>query len=211
MSCPAEIKAAARAELSKRRAQSVSQTEKNRANVFSKIPEAANLEREISMASAMVARTVLAGGADIENKIKHIRDVNLEGQKKLAALLKANGFSEDALADVCVCRICKDSGVSPDGMVCQCVRELERSLMFEKLAKSSNFSGKDFSSFCLDAFDAQHRPVMEKVYSFCVDYAESFSPSAQSLLMIGSPGLGKTHDPISIGSAADSAERPEHE
>ncbi|MBR6735512.1 MAG: ATP-binding protein [Oscillospiraceae bacterium] len=199
MSYPAEIKSAARAELAKRRERSLSQTEQNRAKVFAKIPQAAALEREISAAAAMVARTILSGGENINEKIKKIRDVNLEGQKKLSSLLTANGFCENALDDVHVCPICKDSGVSPDGMVCKCVKELERSLMFERLAKSSNFSGKDFDSFSLGVFDASSRPVMEKVYNFCIDYAESFSPSSPSLLMIGSPGLGKTHLSLAVG------------
>ena len=42
----------------------------------------------------------------MDEKIKKIRDVNLEGQKKLISLLKANGFSENALDDIYVCPVC---------------------------------------------------------------------------------------------------------
>lgn len=202
MSYPSEIKAAARAELQKRRNKARAETEKRRAAVFEKLPEAARLESEIASASAMVARALLAGGDNIEEKLNNIRLVNLDGQKRLSFLLESGGFSKNALDDVHFCNVCRDSGIAPNGTVCTCVKELECSLMFERLAKSSNYSGKDFDSFSLDCFDAASKPVMNKVLDFCRGYADNFSLSSESLLMIGSPGLGKTHLSLAIGFKA---------
>jgi DNA replication protein DnaC len=200
MSYPAEIRTAARAALAERRRRADAKTEQNRALVFAKVPQAQQLEREIASASAMLSRAILSGG-DITEKVNHIRDVNLEGQKKLAALLKANGFAEDALQDVVVCPNCHDTGVTADGAVCSCLHELERSIAMEQLGADANDTAKGFDSFDLSLYGVQERPVMQKILSACRTYAQSFSPASGNLLLIGRPGLGKTHLSLAIGFA----------
>ena len=201
MSYPAEIKSAARAALAERRRRAAEKTERSRTAVIARVPQALSLEREIASASAMLARTILAGG-DVSEKVSRIREANLQGQKKLSALLVQNGFPADALADIHFCPICRDTGIAPDGTVCACVHELERSLMLERLASSSNHTGKDFSSFDLSLYGDAERPVMKKVLETCKRYASDFSPSSENLLLIGAPGLGKTHLSLAVGFAA---------
>ena len=200
MSYPAEIAAAAYQELEKARSEGARETERNRARVFAAVPQAEALTKELSRTSAQLARAILSG-ADVERKVAEIRDKNLAGQAKLRALLRENGFAETALDVVHRCPVCHDTGVAPDGTVCACVRETEKRLMRERLEKSANCTGKDFDSFDLALCAEKDRPLMGKILRFCSDYAAHFSPAAESLLMIGAPGLGKTHLSLAIGFA----------
>jgi len=200
MSYPAEIVAAAYAALEENRKSAERETARNRAAVFAALPEAEALERDLARASGMVARAILSG-EDVEEKVERIRSRNLAGQAQLRELLTAAGFSEHALDDVHRCGLCRDTGVAQDGSVCSCVRQLQRSLMAERLEKSANAAGRDFDSFEIARCAPQDRPLMKKNLAFCREYAQTFSLASENLLLIGDPGLGKTHLSIAIGFA----------
>lgn len=197
MSYPGEIKTAARLAIAKRRERAEQKTLQNRAAVFAALPDAEALEREIASASARVAKTILSG-EDVAGRISEIREMNLRGQEKLSSLLRANGFSLDALRDVHYCPLCRDTGVAADGSVCSCVKEMEKSLMLEKLGAGANNAGRDFASFDLSLYGERERPIMKKTFELCRRYAQEFSPASENLLMIGGPGLGKTHLSLAI-------------
>ena len=198
MSYPAEIVAAAYAALEENRKNAAHETARNRAAVFAALPEAEALERDLSATSGMLARAILSG-EDVEEKVRRIRAHNLAGQEQLRKLLTSAGYAETALDDVHRCPLCRDTGVTQEGRVCSCVQTLERALMAERLGQSANGAGKDFDSFDLSRCAPKDRPLMKKILAFCRDYAANFSPASESLLMIGGPGLGKTHLSLAIG------------
>jgi len=200
MSYPADIAAAARAILAENRRTGIAETERNRTRVFAAVPQAEALAHELSRTSAQLARAILTGG-DVAEKVREIRSCNEKGQERLRSLLRENGFSETALDDVHCCRSCRDTGVAPDGSLCTCVVDIEKKLMRTRLSRSANCTGKDFASFDLSLCGEKDRPLMKRILKFCTEYAQNFSLSAESILMIGAPGLGKTHLSIAIGFA----------
>ncbi len=200
MSYPADIVAAAYAELAENRRVTAAETERNRARVYAAVPEIETLSRDLVRTSARLAGAILEGG-DVEGRIGEIRQKNEEGQEKIRALLLENGFPADALADIHRCPLCGDTGVVPGGRVCPCVAETEKRLMRQRLEKSANCTGKDFTSFDVSLCSPESRPMMEKILGVCKEYAQNFTPSSSSLLMIGRPGLGKTHLSVAIGFA----------
>lgn len=197
MAYPAEIVSAAYKTLAERRESAARKTEKRRAEIFSALPEARSIEQELSQTSAKLARTILSGD-DVEKKIQSIRDYNLAGQEKLRALLIQHGYAPDSLEHIPFCKVCGDTGIAPDGSVCGCVHEIERACTLEKLTTGADCAGKDFSTFDLSLYPNSARETMQKILNLCRNYAEAFSLSSESLLMIGAPGLGKTHLSLSI-------------
>ena len=78
--------------------------------------------------------------------------------------------------------------------------------MYERLGAQASVDLCGFERFDLRYYSEKSSPsaavsdraVMSKTLSECIKYAQNFSLDSPSLLLIGKPGLGKTHLSLSI-------------
>jgi len=158
-----------------------------RERIFSRLPQAFELDRKIRLASTDLATLVLKGG-----NIDEIARNNMRYQSELAELLAKNGYSPDALDEIPHCKLCGDRGyifTEP----CECLMKLYREEQRKELSMLLKIGEQTFETFRLTYYPAgQIRNIMETIYREAVNYAKTFSLGSRSLFMTGNPGLGKT-------------------
>lgn len=208
MAYPKEIAEMSRKILNDRRERAELALNARRVRISRLAPHILQLEREMASTSARIAGAVLSG-ENVQQKLARIREFNLAKQQELKDALLSAGFESDALEIHYQCPVCKDTG-NDNGRLCDCARQLQKGLMYERLGAVSPLADSTFENFSLhyysdmptDGSPISERAIMKKTLLECTKYATTFSPSAPSLLLIGAPGLGKTHLSIAIACAA---------
>lgn len=191
-------------ELQRRRDQAEYTRKKRREEVYAKIPALATLEQSISSASLSVIKAI-GMGENAQEYIDTLAAQNLAAQAQRHTLLVQAGYPEDYLQIHYVCGDCQDSGFL-NGRMCSCHKDLLRALAFEQLSEFSPVKHSGFDAFSLSYYPNSTDPEMgvsprehmQKILSFCKDYAQEFDLSAPSLLFQGETGLGKTHLSLAI-------------
>ncbi len=208
MSYPKEIAEMSREILNERRERAELALNERRVRISRVAPHILQLEREMASTSARIAGAVLSG-ENVQQRLAKIREFNLAKQQELKDALAAAGFAANALEVQYQCPLCKDTG-NNNGKLCECARQLQKGLMYERLGAVSPLTDSTFEGFSLyyysdtpaDGNSVSDRAIMKKALQECTKYATNFSPAASSLLLIGAPGLGKTHLSIAIACAA---------
>lgn len=208
MAYPREIVETSREILNGRRERAELALAERRLRVSRLAPHILQLERELASTSARIAGAVLSGD-NVQQKLAEIREFNLSKQRALKDALAAAGLSPDALEIQYHCPVCNDTG-NDNGKLCDCARQLQKGLMYERLGAVSQLADSRFENFSLQYYSdaptgdspVTERAIMQKALLECTKYAAGFSPSSPSLLLIGAPGLGKTHLSIAIACAA---------
>lgn len=186
--------------LEKRRKAQAAQREKLRREVLTKLPQAGELDRQITRTLPQIIAAALRQGEDPQAAIQGLKTRNLAQQQQLADLLTRNGYAVDALEDVPFCPHCGDSGWQGTRM-CSCFRELCSQEQIRELSSRLDLGGQSFPQFRLDLYDNQFDPAygrsprqnMEKIFALCQSYAEQFGKfPVKNLFLHGGTGLGKT-------------------
>lgn len=189
--------------LNNRRLKAESRLDLNIAEAERKIPEIAEIRRQLSSTSIELSKLIIKKDGDFRNNFERIKNQNLQGQAMIKRLLKQNGFPENHLEAQYSCRICNDRGYI-GGDRCVCYKELLNRLAVEKLNSEANMPKCDFEHFSLSYYDSKQengidcRKKMEENLKFCLDYADSFSRNSPSLFLFGKTGVGKTHISLAI-------------
>ena len=188
----------ARVELERRRVTAESAAEEQLELFYQRCPEARDVRDAIGRNAAGAARAVVQGGnvrAEMEKLHDRARELNAEYDRLLA---KA-GLSREDISPQYTCPRCKDTGFV-DGKLCDCFRQLQRSIAYERLSMDVPLEKCTFSSFALSYYkdDPKAYRQMEKILETCKSYAKKFRKSSPSLLFKGSTGLGKTHLSLAI-------------
>ena len=194
-------------EMKRRRSEALLKREEHHDAAVRVAPEI--LEQEAIMAKAGLDTVKAVGmGKDSERYIMNLARINLEAQNKRKELLKANGFPEDWLDVPYTCKRCEDKG-SVNGFVCECYKNLLRSIEYEKLCSKLPVDKCRFDNFKLDYYPTgagiSPRKRMESILDYCKAYASDFSKTSPSLLLYGMTGLGKTHLSLAIAGKAVAA------
>lgn len=205
MGYPKQVYRRAHAELARRRDAARELTDARVREIAAKIPEIERIRAEMAETAASVTRLVITSPKKAEEGLEGLRIRNLALQERRAELLEQAGYQRDYLTEQTACEWCGGSGYNGPDM-CPCFRELLRKEAREELNSVSQAEKCTFDTFCLDMYpdtpaNASPRGRMAAVLSECEKYAKEFSPRAQSLLMIGHTGLGKTH--LSLAIAAE--------
>lgn len=181
-----------------------------RAEVFSKLPRARELEQEIASCGVEAAKTVLYGG-DVVDEMTKLKEKNLSLQKELRELLIRNGYDEDVLEPHYTCEKCGDTGRYEDHgktLMCTCFKQMLVKCACDELNRTAPLSLSTFESFSTEKYSDAKDPAtgivprvhMEKILKYCKAYAQSFTTSSESILMKGATGLGKTHLSLAIAN-----------
>lgn len=191
-------------ELKRRRAEALLRRQEHHEIAVKKVPEILELEEIMSRVGIETVKAVGMGN-DADIFIKNLARKSLDAQNRRTKLLVENGFSEDWLEVKYTCPLCEDKG-SANGIVCDCFKNLLRSIEFEKLCSKLPVNDCTFGNFRLDYYPdgagISPKKRMESVYNYCKAYAEDFGKASPSLLLYGMTGLGKTHLSLAIAGKA---------
>ncbi len=194
-----EIRRKANSEMEKRRLRAESEAEARTEEIYKKLPQIAEIRRMLASTASELSRLIIKRSGDYKSGFEKIKKTNLEGAAMIRSLLKANGYPEDYLDVHYRCDICSDTGFTASGELCDCMKRLISRIAAEELNRSANMPDADFAHFSLeyyrgvteDGIDCYEK--MSDNLDFCIKYADSFSHSSKSILMIGKTGVGKTH------------------
>jgi len=188
----------ARAELEHRKQAAESAAEQKLEEFYSRCPEARQVREAIASNAAGAAKAVLRGG-DARAEMKRLQDRAGELNAEYDRLLQGAGLSRRDISPRYACPACKDTGFI-DGRMCACLKQLQRSLAYEKLSMSVPLEKSTFAAFSLDYYRDDERAFrqMENILRACKSYAEKFRANSPSLLFKGGTGLGKTHLSLAI-------------
>lgn len=177
-------------------------------DIYEKLPQVKQITDDINRLGASRTLAVLAKNVEESKKIRSQMD-SLAQQR--SDILKENGYSDSDLEMQYYCSKCHDTGFV-NGKVCRCMKDEMLKQRQRFLTALSPVPKADFASFNIDYYSKEPRQIsngaqivpydhMKQIYDYCFSYAEHFSLSNKSLLMLGSAGLGKTHLACSIAAA----------
>ena len=190
------------AQLAQRRQRAEGEAARKREELYTRCPRARELKEQMGQNAARAAKAVLRGG-DVRGEMEKLRDKGLALMGEYDRLLQSQGLSREALEPAYACQKCKDTGFV-DGLMCDCLKQLQRSLAYAGLSMSVPLERCTFQAFSLDYYkdDPQVYAHMKNVLQACQDYAARLRPHSSSLLFWGGTGLGKTHLSLAIAGEA---------
>lgn len=169
---------------------------------YAKCPRAMEIKSLLASNAARAAKAVIGGG-DVKAQITALKEKGLALTEEYNRLLSECGLSQEDIEPKFFCRECKDTGYV-NGRPCQCLRQLQRLMAYEKLSLSVPLEKSSFDSFSLEYYknDPRAYQQMSNVLRVCKEYAQRFRSDSSSLLFKGGTGLGKTHLSLAIAGTA---------
>ena len=196
-----QIFAEAMNRIAEKRLRAQREQERRTDEIIRKIPETATLDRRLRTVCLSVMQI-----ADSEQRAERLRQIQkqaVDADKMLRQILTAKGYPADYLDIHYSCEKCSDSGFV-NGERCTCLQHEIAVISAEQMNSRSRLSLCSFDSFSLQYYDdlpQDERNMMTRIFERCKQYADKFLPfESGNLLMIGAPGLGKTHLSLSIAS-----------
>ena len=198
---------AAMRELDRRRHAAQAEASARRQTLEARRPRLLEIEREMSHSALQVTRAVLDGG-DVAAAVERIKRENLALQAEMAAILSQEGCPYPNFEPSYTCPRCEDTGYA-GGSMCDCLKALLKEEACRRLSQTASMPAASFEELDLsyypdtpDAGGVIPRRRMEEVLRYCRDYAADFRPGADSLLLRGPTGTGKTHVSLAIAHTA---------
>ena len=177
-------------EISRRKTESERRLSAHLDDVRKNYPEIEALRLEKNLIAIDFADKIIASPGDTDSLMKLGKELSARKEAELRERLRANGLPEDYLEKTPACSVCGDTG-AVDGELCGCMKKL----LIEKRFKGSGLSpDRTFELFRHDLIeDPRESRALERIYAFCLEYAESFPGNAlPDILLYGDPGVGKT-------------------
>ncbi|MBQ4121617.1 MAG: ATP-binding protein [Clostridia bacterium] len=192
-----EILHKVRQDYNQKRNRALGEAAERLAALHEKYPDLAAIDSALAKTGMSLVKEIVKGSEGIQDRVAAVRLENERLQKDRADMLVFYGFSPDYTDVKYECTQCQDTGfcgVEP----CLCYKKAlaKEALAYAGLARLAE--RQSFDTFDLKYYQGDNRAMMEKVLAFCKRYAESFHEKADSLLLIGNTGLGKTHLSTSI-------------
>lgn len=192
-------------ELAQRRNRALAEREDRHRIAVESVPEILETEERMSAAGLATIKALGMGAVDAKEYIRKLSEINLNAQAQRRMFLKKAGFPEDWLDVHYSCPKCEDKGFV-NGIMCDCFKDLLKSLEYEKLCSKLPVGSCRFDNFKLDYYPdgtgTSPRRRMESVLNYCKTYATDFSRRSPSLLLYGKTGLGKTHLSLAVAGKA---------
>ncbi len=198
----AKIYQAACQELEIRRRQAEETAQDNLERFFEKCPRAREIRREMGRNGANAAIAVLSGG-NVREQLTQMKEQGMALKEEYDKLLAEHHVTQSDVTPQYQCSRCKDTGFV-DGRMCQCLKNLQRQMAFQRLSMDAPLENSTFEEFSLEYYreDEKAYRQMEKVLAACKRYADNFRADSPSFLFWGGTGLGKTHLSLAIAGKA---------
>lgn len=184
--------------LDERRQNEINKTQIRKNKIYDQFPKLKEIDRQMAETTVAVARLTLSGEQNATDAIKKIADLNLELQNAKKQIFLENNIDEALLKEHFGCEICSDTGYNKDGKMCDCVKNIARTLAYQDLNMSTPLEKSTFQNFDLDKYPDNTRNIMSKIFDYCKNYAYNFEVNNDSLMFMGNTGLGKTHLSLAI-------------
>jgi len=162
------------------------------------IPELFDIDNALQSVSMKIMNAALTDKAHLEARLEEIKSENDRLLLKRAALLEQHGYPVDYDSPKFACPLCADTGYI--GLhFCECVKKELNTDLYTSSGLGKALLDKTFENFSLKYYSGKgdgglsDRENMTIIYNCCKRYAQRFTPSSESILMIGGTGLGKTH------------------
>jgi len=170
------------------------EAERRKNGLFQECPELKRLDDELRALRIEKLRNIRFNNhersAYVERKLS-------EARKAQEDLLDSLGYPRDYLEIKYECSKCNDTGYVASKR-CECADALVYDIMYRS-ASLEGAAQQCFENFNLSVFageddvSVKQYAMMEKIYSYCVKYAESFSTNkSKNLIFMGPTGTGKT-------------------
>lgn len=184
-----------KSELSKIRSANQREHLRRLGEIYEKLPEIEDIDKNMSSLSAEEARARILHkehSEDISEKISEL------SEKKLK-LLTDNGYSRDYLEPIYSCSICKDEGFV-DGHICSCAKKIRITELYKRSNLHSVFEKENFSTFSLDVYSREKTAEYpaspyqnaSNILKRAENYVKNFDSEHGNILIYGKTGLGKT-------------------
>lgn len=192
--------------LERRREKALMEAEGRAQKIRAQLPEVDEIQRQLAAVGLEISQLFFYRG-DLEEKLEAMQTESKSLVQKRNQILRANGFSENAMQPLFSCAVCEDKGFV-EGRMCNCHREVLKELMRKEVSTFAPLECCTFENFRIDCYprSPQKNGVVpceraEKILEGCRQYAQRFSPHAKNLLFLGATGLGKTHLSLAIANA----------
>lgn len=173
---------------------------RRRQEIYERLPRVREIDAQLRTTAPQLIALALRRGEDPAAQIEALRRENLALQQERAAILTAAHLPPDALTQRPRCALCGDTGYTEDGQMCDCLRQYYVREQNRELSKLLNIGAQSFDTFEMDYYSKAVWPEygmspfdnMDLIRETCWRYARSFGKGSGSLLLTGTPGLGKT-------------------
>lgn len=164
------------------------------------IPRLSEISSELSTSVIECIKLSLESDTDAEKRLEQIKSANLALQEERSNILADHGFPVDYLSTKYRCEKCADSGFV-DQKMCDCLGDLYKEELANELSFSMGTVGGSLSKFNFELFSDQIFPKtpmsprdnMHYIVDMCRKFIQDFDYSRESLLFLGSSGVGKTY------------------
>lgn len=165
-----------------------------RAELDAKFPEIAKIDAALESTGVKILLAATESKTGLESRIKQLAESNRELLAFRAEFLEKHGYPADYSDVHYECAACSDTGYTPDGKMCACLKKAITKAGFERSGIAKLIEKQNFDTFDLGYYTGAAREEMESVLRICRVYADNFDPKVMTnLLMTGRTGLGKTH------------------
>jgi DNA replication protein DnaC len=183
--------------------------DERRREVYSAIPELADIDREIASRGRDKLAGMLAGDADASDSSDRYHEY-IEAQiSKKAKLMSDHGYPSDYLDPPYTCEDCHDTGYIGHER-CHCLRQRILDMSYRQQPLMAQLEGADFRDFSLDYYPADSydkstgasaRDSAARALQDTRTYAEDPEGHSGNFVIYGTTGSGKTFLSCCVGSA----------
>lgn len=179
--------------LAERRTKAEAVAERRLRDVYLKIPDIKEIDRELSATERKIIDAIRLGPQGIKERIAELEAENTKLLLRRAAALLKNGYPENYTEPQYFCPDCKDTGYIGEKM-CICKRRALVMAGYESSGIGALMGTQTFDTFSLSFFEGEALSNAKHNYDVTKKYAENFSGIGDgNLIFVGGTGRGKTH------------------
>lgn len=184
----------------KKRLKAARDADSRRKKLYDKFPNIEEYDKQISLLSIKLSKLYLTNAENIEEEVIKLRDKIEYYKKEKASLYKKHNIPENYLDYDYECKLCNDTGYTPDGKKCRCFNKEITKHLYEvsnmlHMIKKENFDTFDINVFSNEPYENESytpKQNMYKILDTCEEFCENFDRINMNLLFYGGTGLGKT-------------------
>ena len=167
--------------------------------VYKLVPRIREIDKEINIFGIQNVQNILRDPHNHEKYNSEMEENLKRLEEEKRTLLKENNIPEDFKKYEYECDACSDTGYTPDGKMCVCLKQslindAYSSSNIGELMKKNNFDNFKFDYYSKDKGKYSDSPFenITRIYNRTKNFCEEFDTMDKSLFFYGTTGLGKT-------------------